>query len=382
MCMLAGLVNIKREDKEGSDLIEQVSKILLARMAESNPHGAGVALSYQDHPGFFTLKSPNSGAALSQILELDKTKPFKHILLHTRYATQGAVSESNSHPHIGPTGALIHNGWCPELYASVKEGWHHNALELQEKLSEFNEDGKFSSDCDSEALSLIFNDNPETFAKNLVGDEVFALAHLDNSGDKVTLFTQYNTVNMMYSHALEAVVFCTSKEPLLAVQDFLGEAWPISEIPQDRAYYFNGDEMTGVKFDFTEASMDNMDRFYAKYYSKNKSNKVFDHSKEIPEDRDDLDTYFKSKDDTYAENPWQRMVLEDGSVVWEHYSGEIIHCDAETIDELESVLQEMPEESEFQRLDSDEDNKDFLDRDFEKVQRAIREQIAEGLKEE
>ncbi len=392
--MIGGIVNIKAEDDRTSELIEQVSKILLTKMADGNPHGSGVVLSYQDHEGFFTLKSPNRGEALAQILELDKTKPFKHILLHTRYATQGEISERNSHPHLGPSGALVHNGWCPELFEAITDGWHHNQKDLQERLGEFNENGKFNSECDSEALALIFNEDPEKFADNLVGDEVFALAHLDNSGEKVTLFTQYNTVHMMYSHALDAVVFCTRKEPLEAVQEFLGEVWPIAELDSDKVYYFDGYDMTGGDFDFTTAAMKNEEHYqsrYSKYFGKGKSTGASVHYlggdlfDQTDDDRDDLDTYFKAKDkdEDKSNNEWKRTVLEDGSVVWEHYTGEVVHCNSENEESLMRYYAELPEESEVEsvKVDSDDSSKEFLDKDFEKVQEAIRQEIQDSLKD-
>ncbi len=395
MCQIGGIINIQMEDKQSSELIEQVAKIMLTKMADGNPHGSGVVVSYQDHEGFFTLKSPNKGDAIAQVLQLDQTKPFKHILLHTRYATQGAITEVNSHPHLGPTGAIVHNGWCPELYNSIEDNWHHNAAELRERLADFNETGKFVSECDTEALALIFNEDPAEFSKNLVGDEVFAIAHLDNSGNRVSLFTQYNTVNMAYSHALGAVIFATRRDVVETVLDFLGEAWPVTELPSDSVYYFDGSDMTGGSFDFTEAAMENMENYYSRYRSVNKSNttKVYDSEGHIIDDeRDDLDTYFKARD--AADNKeWTRTVMEDGSTVWEHTSGEIVNCSAENtrmIDECLKQDKNDPEESLAQYManlpeetgDGSEPDREFLDKDFSKVQETIRQQIMDEFKDQ
>lgn len=404
MCMIAGIVNIQNEDEQSSELIEQVTKVMLAAMANGNPHGCGLLLSYQDHEGFFQLKSGNKGEAVAQVLTLDKSKPFKHVLLHARFATQGKVNENNAHPHMGPTGAIVHNGWCPELYGSIEHGWHHNIKELKEKLSQINENGQFQSECDTEALALIFDQDPNEFAKNLVGDEIFAIAHMNNSGEQVTLFTQYNTVHMMYSHAIGAVIFATRGEVLEEVQAFLGESWPITEVPSDCVYYFDGINMTGGRFDFTEAAMENMEKHYSSYYETKKASKsgssavtctTYDCDGEVIE-RDDLDTYYRSKVALDSDNDWKKTTLDDGSIVWEHHSGEVIHCNAETVQELEQVIQRtqdtpnetleqmyanMPEESDYESASAADENRgEFLDKDFKEVQETLRQQILEELR--
>ncbi len=380
MCQLGGIVNIQNQDEKSSELIEQITRLMLAKMGEANPHGCGLVLSYQDHQGFLTLKSPNTGGAVAQTLELDKTRPFKHILLHTRFATQGAISETNSHPHFGATGAIVHNGWCPELYASIADNWHHNALELREKLTEMNGKPQFSSDCDSEALALIFNEDPSEFAKNLVGDEVFCIAHMDNSGNKVTLFTQYNTVNMAYSHALGAVIFATRRDVVEEALDFLGESWPIAEVISDQVYYFDGTDMTGGRFDFSEAAMENMEKHYSYYSPKSNKAKAYEFT---DVERDDLDTYFKPKD---TKEEWSCTKLADGSSVWEHISGEVIHCSAENNKAIEEAFAGKPEVKEsleefYANMpeETGDDSREFLDKDFKKVQETIQQQIIDEL---
>lgn len=379
MCQIFGILNVQNEDNRSSELVEQVTKLMLTKASEGNPHGSGLVVSYQQHEGFLTLKSPNRGDAIAQALQLDKTKPFKHVLGHTRYATQGAISEINSHPHLGPTGALVHNGWCPELYNSIAEGWHHNAGELQDKLANFNESGKFVSECDTEALALIFNPDPTEFSKNLVGDEVFAIAHMDNSGSNVTLFTQYNTVNMAYSHALGAVIFATRRDVVESALNFLGEAWPVAELASDQVYYFDGIDMTGGTFDFTEAAMENMEAYYSPKKT-SKSVKVYDLRGEfVEDDRDDLDTYFKAKHEVEDNKDWNRTILPDGSTVWEHTSGEIIECNAEDSKEIETFMSKESFEEYMARLpeETGDGSGDFLDKDFESIQKTIERQIAE-----
>lgn len=383
MCMIGSITNIQRDDPEGLELIESVTKLMLEKMSESgNTHGAGIALSYHNNEGILTLKSGNTGAAMSQVLELDKSMAFKHILLHTRFSTGGAANEVNAHPHAGPSGVLIHNGWNPELYNAIKYNWHLNSEVLRKRLADFNESGDFVSDCDSEALALIFNPDPNEFAKDLIGEEIFAIMHLDNAGKNVTVFTQYNTVHMMYSHALEATVMCTRKEVLESVQEYLGEVWPIVQVDHDYVMYFDGQDLTGGPFDFTDAAMKNLEKYYEAFGKKEEKKeidvKVYDADCKLIDERDDLDTYFKSS--LEKENEWQKTTLDDGSTVWEHSSGEIIHCDAETVEELSRYadFDDFPEESEIEIV-GDEPRRDFLDRDFEKIQAAIQKQISSGV---
>lgn len=386
--MLGLIANIQNDDDYTRDLIEKVTKVMLTKMSEGNPHGSGVALSYREHEGFFTLKSPNTGAELAEILELDKTKPFRHVMMHTRYATQGKISEENSHPHFGKNGALIHNGWGPDLYNSIKYGWHHKSDELKEKLLELNEKEDFVSECDTEALALIFSENPSEFAEYLTGGEVFALMNLSNNGERVTLYTQYNTVYCAYSHALGAVIMATGKSVVQSALDFLGEDWPISQIDHDKAYWFDGDNMVGDDFDFTAASMDNLNKYYSKYDNKNNKENdkmdVLDYNGNLVDDDDieDLDVYFKKsleKEDAAAKrDEWTRTVLDDGSVVWEHISGEKIHCDGATMESLSEHYNNMNEDPEIENVSKKKSV--FLDKDAESVQKAIQEHIAKEMK--
>jgi len=385
--MLGLIANIQNDDDHTRDLIEKVTKVMLTKMSEGNPHGSGVALSYREHEGFFTLKSPNTGSELAEILELDKTKPFRHVMMHTRYATQGKISEENSHPHFGKNGAVIHNGWCNDLFNSIKYNWHHKSEELKERLLELNEKEDFVSECDTEALALIFSENPSEFAEYLTGGEVFALMNLSNDGERVTLYTQYNTVYCAYSHALGAVIMATGKNVVQAALDFLGEDWPISQIDHDKAYWFDGDNMIGNDFDFTAASMDSLDKYYAKYNEKDKKEEsvtVIDYNgAPILDDNDeDLDVYFKKsleKEDAHTKkDEWTRTLLDDGSVIWEHISGEKIYCDSATVEALGEHYNNMTEESEIERFS--EKKSVFLDKDAESVQKAIQKHIADEMK--
>ena len=369
MCQILGIVNIQGGGLQHSETVAEVAKIMLKEASKGNEHGSGLCMSFHEEQKIYTLKSGNSGAALAQVLELDTSKDPKHILMHTRFATCGSHSAENAHPHISKSGALIHNGWCPQLFDSIKNGWHHNATALQEELNNQNGKPEMISECDSEALSLIFNEDPEKFAEQLIGDEVFAIANLNSDGDRVTLFTQLNTVCMMYSNSLQATVFATRSHVLEAVQEYLGEVWPIVEVDRDMCYYFDGNTMTGGQFDFEAA----VDANFARAVYPRKSKTI------IPGDSD----------------KWIRKEFSDHSIVYELTGGEITEVSIDSAKNLdEDFYNEMREamaatdrqaarENGTDVYDALYDERElgddgYLDKEFSKAQDVINESIKQA----
>lgn len=240
MCQIGGIMNIRDNSPEKQALIEKAMRFMLGRMAVGNRDGAGFALSYKDEETIYTLKTGKPGDKFAKEFTLDIERPLRHITLHTRFATQGAKNEKNAHPHMGPYGAMSHNGWCPSLFVDVLSGQHHKQASVDSHHEMMGQES-LQTECDSEALALVFNPDPKSFDQMLVGDEVFALLNLSNDGKVVTLMTQQNTVHMAYSHKLGAVICATRDFVIEDTLKMLGEGWPSALVENETIYTFDGE---------------------------------------------------------------------------------------------------------------------------------------------
>ena len=119
-----------------------------------------------------------------RIFELEKLVDYKiessTAIGHTRWATHGAPTDNNSHPH--------HD--CKKKIFLVHNGIIENFKELKEKL--LRKGHKFNSDTDSEVMAHLIEDfeNKETSfeesvrlaLKSIVGTYAFTILHADHPG--------------------------------------------------------------------------------------------------------------------------------------------------------------------------------------------------------
>ncbi len=126
----------------------------LKRLEYRGYDSAGITLSGKD---LITVKAVGKVKNLEAAVNEHGPLPNTTGIAHTRWATHGAPSVKNAHPHVDSSGrfAVVHNGII-ENYAELKQ-----KLELQGH--------KFVSDTDSEVI-------PNLIAEFYQGDFVQAVA--------------------------------------------------------------------------------------------------------------------------------------------------------------------------------------------------------------
>ncbi|MHB8807275.1 MAG: glutamine--fructose-6-phosphate transaminase (isomerizing) [Anaerolineaceae bacterium] len=139
MCGIVGYIG----DKNATPIILGGLKKLEYRGYDS----AGIAVIEDGH-----IELRRDVGKLNNLEILVKEKPLSGSIGigHTRWATHGAPSEKNAHPHIGETGkvVIVHNGIV------------ENYLELKEELEA--EGAKFKSETDTETIAYLIERNLST----------------------------------------------------------------------------------------------------------------------------------------------------------------------------------------------------------------------------
>lgn len=131
-----------------------VVKILLEGLRRLEYRGydsAGIATIDQEK-NLLVNKAVGKVQELTSLIEA-KPMPGKTGIAHTRWATHGAPSESNAHPHVSGSISVVHNGII------------ENYKELRDELEEAGY--TFNSDTDSETIAhllhLIYSENCDLF---------------------------------------------------------------------------------------------------------------------------------------------------------------------------------------------------------------------------
>jgi len=162
MCGIVGYIG----PKSAGDVI--VSG--LHRLEYRGYDSAGVALCPEKDKKLVVLKTPGKvsdlESAIRNAIPADQAKAFTLGIGHTRWATHGAPTQANAHPHVSQNGkfAIVHNGII------------ENYMELKARL--IKEGYSFKSETDSEVIAHLIE---ECYEGDLRGAVAAAVESLDGT---------------------------------------------------------------------------------------------------------------------------------------------------------------------------------------------------------
>ncbi|MFX1427294.1 MAG: glutamine--fructose-6-phosphate transaminase (isomerizing) [Promethearchaeota archaeon] len=140
MCGIFGIVTNQKDVNIGKIALESIK-----RLEYRGYDSCGIVAQYDSK--LFVKKDAGKIKDIHEKLHLDEFPPGSRLALaHTRWATHGAPTFKNSHPHLD----------CTEKIAVIHNGILENFIELKKELS--SKGHKFKSETDTELISHLIED--------------------------------------------------------------------------------------------------------------------------------------------------------------------------------------------------------------------------------
>ncbi|MFX1323843.1 MAG: glutamine--fructose-6-phosphate transaminase (isomerizing), partial [Promethearchaeota archaeon] len=172
MCGIFGIITNKKDVNIGKIALEAIR-----RLEYRGYDSCGIVTQYDSK--LYVKKDAGKIEEIHKKLRLDEfPSGSKLALAHTRWATHGAPTKINSHPHLD----------CNDKIAVIHNGILENFIELRKEL--ISKGHKFKSDTDTEIISHLIEENMKNgqdfknavanAIKKCVGAYGIAICHADN----------------------------------------------------------------------------------------------------------------------------------------------------------------------------------------------------------
>ena len=244
--LMCGIVGYVGKQSAGSILLEG-----LKRLEYRGYDSAGLAVTVKDH--FEVVKKAGRVEKLARAAAVVKLSARSGIA-HTRWATHGAVTDANAHPHTSSDGkfALCHNG-VVENYLGIKKYCENHGF-------------TFNTQTDTEALvNLIayhYQKEPENPGKNrLVSSVRKALLHVEGTYGIAVLCADYPGEIVGARKGSPLVVGVGHGENMLAsdVSAFIGRTQNVIYLDDGQVVH-----LTAADFNITTIADESVDPVIAK----------------------------------------------------------------------------------------------------------------------